>query len=170
MKSGLNRPLTRGGMIAALYIILTVSLGQLAFGVALGPVLVQFRPAEALAPLPILFPEAVPALFLGALIANSISQFGWVDVVFGSLLTLAAAYVTRKTRGHLMAWLSPVLFNALGVSFYAAYFIANQWGTGTYWLAYFQQVLSIGLSEALVVFGLGLPFIAFLRKNILGEY
>ncbi|HCF49612.1 MAG TPA: QueT transporter family protein [Syntrophomonas sp.] len=170
MKKELTRPLTRGGVIAALYVILTVSLGQLAQGLALGPVFVQFRPAEALTVLPILFPEAVPALFIGVLIANAISQFGWIDMVFGSLLTLVAAYVTRRTRTHLLAWFSPVIFNALGVSIYIAYFITNQWWTSAYWLAYFQQVLSIGISEALVVFGLGLPLIAYLRKNMFGEY
>lgn len=164
------RPLTRGGMIAAMYVILTVALGQLAFGLAFGPLLVQFRPAEALTVLPILFPEAVPALFVGAILANSISQFGWIDLVLGSLLTLAAAGVTRKARGRLLAWLSPVIFNALGVSAYVAYFIAGRWGGGPYWLAYLQQVLSIGISEALVVFGLGLPLVAFLRKNVLREY
>lgn len=170
MKKELSRPLARGGMIAALYVILTISLGQLAFGVNLGPLLVQFRPAEALTALPLLFPEAVPALFIGAFIANLISQFGWIDLVFGSLLTLAAAAVTRKTRGHLVAWLSPVLFNALGVSVYVAYFISGRWGGGAYWLIYFQQVFAIGISEALVVFGLGLPLVAFLRKNVLKEY
>ena len=170
MKKDLIRPLTRGGVIAALYVVLTVSLGQLAFGLALGPVYFQFRPAEALTVLPILFPEAVPALFIGVFLANLISQFGWIDMVFGSLLTLAAAYVTRRTRTHLLAWFSPVIFNALGVSVYVAYFITNQWGTSAYWLAYLQQVLSIGISEALVVFGLGLPLVAYLRKNIFGEY
>jgi len=170
MKQEMTRTLTRGGVIAALYVILTVSLGQLAFGWALGPVMFQFRPAEALTVLPILFPEAVPALFIGVLISNLISQFGWVDIVFGSLLTLAAAYVTRRTRNHLLAWFSPVIFNALGVSIYVAYFVVNQWWTPAYWLTYFQQVLSIGISETLVVFGLGLPLVAYLRKNMFGEY
>ena len=91
-------------------------------------------------------------------------------MILGSLLTLAAAVVTRRMRTSLVAWFSPVIFNALGVSIYLAYFITNQWWTPTYWLAYFQQVLSIGISEALVVFGLGLPLITYLRKNIFGEY
>lgn len=168
MQKGLTRPLTRGGMIAALYVILTVSLGQLSYGLPLGPVLIQFRPAEALTVLPILFPEAVPALFLGVFIANI--PFGWVDMILGSLLTLGAAVITRKMRTSIIAWISPVIFNALGVSVYLAYFITNQWWTPTYWLAYFQQVLSIGISEALIVFGLGLPLVAYLRKNIFDEY
>lgn len=162
--------LTRGGLIAALYVILTVPLGQFAYGLPVGLLFIQFRPAEALTTLPIIFPEAVPALFVGVLIANLISQFGWVDLVFGSLLTLAAALVTRRMRGSLLAWFSPVFFNAIGVSAYVAYFISGQWGTKAYWLAYFQQILSIGISEALVVFGLGLPLLAFLRKNLFQEY
>jgi uncharacterized membrane protein len=170
MEKETTRTLTRAGVIAGLYIILTLSLNRIAFGVPLGPVYFQFRPGEALTVLPILFPEAVPALFMGVLISNLISQFGVLDIVFGSLLTLAAAYVTRKTRKHLLAWFSPVIFNALGVSIYVAYIITNQWLTPAYWLTYFQLVLSIGISEALVVFGLGLPLVAYLRKNMFGEY
>lgn len=169
-KGNATKVLTRAGVIAALYVILTVSLGQLAFGVALGPILVQFRPAEALTVLPILFPEAVPAVFIGVLISNLISQFGWIDVVFGSLITLVAAAVTRRTRGSLLAWLSPVLLNALFVSVYVAWFITNQWGTSAYWVAYVQTALSIGISEALVVFFLGVPMIAYIRKAWFREY
>jgi len=162
--------LTRGGVIAALYVILTVPLGQLAFGIPLGPLYIQFRPAEALTVLPILFAEAVPGVFIGVLIANLISQFGWIDVVFGSLVTLFAAMITRKYRRSIIAWLSPVVLNALLISIYVAWFIAGEWGTAGYWITYAQQALSIGVSQALVVFLLGLPLIAFIRKMLFREY
>lgn len=163
-------PLVRGGAIAALYVVLTVPLGQIGFGIPLGPIMVQFRPAEALTMLPILFPEAIPAVFIGVLLSNLISQFGWIDVIFGSLITLAAALVTRWTRRTIAAWLSPILFNAFLISIYVAWFMTNQWGTAAYWTVYFQQALSIGLSQALVVFGLGLPLIAYIRKAFFREY
>jgi uncharacterized membrane protein len=170
MKTNLTRILTRGGVIAALYVILTVPLGQLGMGIPLGPFIVQFRPAEALTILPILFPEAVPAVFIGVLLANLISQFGWIDVVFGSLITLVAALVTRRTRGSVIAWLSPIIFNAVFISVYVAWFIAGEWGTKAYWLAYIQNAVSIGVSQALVVFGLGVPLVALIRKIYFKEY
>jgi len=166
----LTRYLTRGAVIAALYVLLTIPLGQLGFGIPLGPILVQFRPAEALTVLPILLPEAVPAVFIGVLLSNLISQFGWIDVVFGSLTTLVAALVTRKTRGSIVAWLSPVFFNAAFISMYAAWFMAGPWGTPTWWTAYWQTALSIAASQAVVVFLLGVPLVAFVRRALPREY
>jgi len=47
--------LVRGAMIAAIYVVVTVILQPVSFGPF------QFRLAEALTVLPILFPEASPA-------------------------------------------------------------------------------------------------------------
>jgi len=136
LDKNLTKRLTRGAVITAIYVLLTAPLGQLAFGIPLGPLYIQFRPSEALTVLPILFAEAVPAVFLGVLIANLISQFGWIDVIFGSLITLVAAMVTRHTRRSIAAWLSPVVFNAIFVSVYVAWFIAGEWGSAGYWTIY----------------------------------
>ena len=169
MDKNLTRYLTRGAVIAALYVLLTIPLGQLGFGIPLGPILVQFRPAEALTVLPILLPEAVPAVFIGVLLSNLISQFGWIDVVFGSLTTLVAALVTRKTRGSIVAWLSPCSLTP-PLSAFTAWFIAGEWGTPTWWTAYWQTALSIAVSQAAVVFLLGAPLVAFIGKVLPKEY
>jgi len=78
--------------------------------------------------------------------------------------------ITRKYRRSIIAWLSPVVLNALLISIYVAWFIAGEWGTAGYWITYAQQALSIGVSQALVVFLLGLPLIAFIRKMLFREY
>lgn len=164
MRDSLTSRLTRGGLIAALYVLMTMPLAQFAYGP------IQFRPSEALTVLPILFPEAVPAVFIGVLISNTISQFGIIDIVFGSLITLIAALVTRWTRKSIIAWLSPVVFNALFIPVYVAWFITDEWWTSAYWIAYGQTALSIGISQALVVFLLGLPLVALVRKVYFKEY
>jgi len=164
MNDSITSKLTRGGLIAALYILFTMPLAQFAFGP------IQFRPAEALTMLPILFPEAIPAVFIGVLVSNTISQFGLIDIVFGSLITLLAALVTRWTRKSIVAWLSPIIFNALLVSVYVAWFIADEWWTPAYWITYAQTAMSIGISQALVIFLLGLPLVAFVRKLYFKEY
>ena len=56
--------LALAGVLAALYIILTLPFAQFAFG------MVQFRLAEILTVLPILTPAAIPGVFIGCLLAN----------------------------------------------------------------------------------------------------
>jgi len=100
--------LTRGAIIAALYAALTLLLSPMSFG------LMQIRISEALTLLPILMPEAVPALAVGCLIANFLGGATLLDVVFGTLATLLAAVCTRLLRRRMLpAMLMPVLFNGV---------------------------------------------------------
>jgi len=110
--------LTRCAIIAALYAALTLILSPMSFG------LVQVRISEALALLPIVMPEAVPALAVGCLIANLLGGATALDIVFGTLATLLAAICTRLLRKRLLpAMLMPVLFNGaiVGVVVHYAY-------------------------------------------------
>ena len=77
-----TRALARGAIIAALYTALTVLLAPLSYGE------VQIRFSEAFTLLPILMPEAVPALLVGCLLANILGGCTIVDIVFGSLAAL----------------------------------------------------------------------------------
>lgn len=104
--------LTRAAIIAALYAALTLILSPMSFG------LVQIRISEAFTLLPVLMPEAVPALAVGCLIANFLGGATALDIVFGTLATLIAALLTRKFRDRLpLAMLMPVLLNGLIVGF-----------------------------------------------------
>ncbi|WP_227763006.1 QueT transporter family protein [Zhaonella formicivorans] len=141
--------IARAGLIAAIYIVLCIALQPLSYGV------VQIRFAEALTLLPMLFPEAIPGLFIGALVANLYGPVGMVDVIGGSLTTLVAAYGTYFFRNSVLAYLSPVVLNAIFVSLYLHLFF--EW-------PYWATVLSIGLSEALVVFTLGHLLITVLKR------
>lgn len=86
--SNLTRRITRGGLIAALYVVLTMlsSLVGLSSGV------IQCRISEALCVLPIFFPEATLGLFIGCLISNILASGAILDIIFGSLATLIGAY------------------------------------------------------------------------------
>ena len=100
--------LTRAAIIAALYAALTLLLSPLSFG------LMQIRVSEALTLLPMVLPEAVPALAVGCLIANVLGGCTILDIVFGTLATLLAAVCTRLLRSKpLPAMLMPVLFNGV---------------------------------------------------------
>ncbi|MCC3143805.1 QueT transporter family protein [Halanaerobium sp. Z-7514] len=144
-----TKRMARGAAITALYVVITYFLAPISFGP------LQFRAAEALTLLPIIFPEAVPALFLGVLLANVIGGLGMVDIIGGSLVTLLAAYVTYKYRDSIIAYLSPIVFNAFLISIYLHLLFS---------LPYWLTVLQIGISQALVILLLGYPMIKYLKK------
>lgn len=146
-----TKGLVRAGIIGALYVALTVLLAPISFSA------IQLRVSEGMTVLPILFPEAVPALFVGVLISNIVGGLGLADIIGGSLTTLIAAYVTYIFRGHkLIPYLSPIVFNAIFISLYLHLLFG---------LPYWLTVISIGVSEALVVFAIGYPLVQFLRKK-----
>lgn len=105
-----GRLLAQGGMIAALYVVLT--LLSAVFGLSSGAV--QLRLSEALALLPCFFPGAVPGLFTGCLLANILTGSVLWDVIVGSLATLLGALGTRLLRkNRWLAMLPPIVSNTL---------------------------------------------------------
>ncbi len=144
------RFLARAAVIAALYAAITMLLAPISFGP------VQFRVSEALTLLPILTPAAVPGLFVGCLVANLLGSATILDVVFGSLATLAAAILTCRIRERpLLAALPPVLVNAFVVGAVLAY---------AYNLPFWLMVLEVGVGELGVCYVLGLPLYYTLRR------
>ena len=142
------RQIARIGVIAGLYVTFTFLLAAFSFGP------VQVRIAEALTLLPVLYPEAIPALFLGCLLANLLGPFGAVDIIFGSLTTLIAALLTYRFRHNFLAYLSPIICNAFIVSLYLNLFFS---------IPYWPTVLTIGLGESIAVLVLGLPLLHLLK-------
>ena len=141
--SASTQALTRGAIIAALYTVLTLLLAPISYGQ------LQIRISEALTLLPVLLPEAVPALAVGCLISNILGGATVLDVVFGTLATLAAAILTRLFAKKLyLAAMMPVLMNGLVVGFvvHIAYSPAVP-----LWLC----MLSVAAGEAVSCFILG---------------
>lgn len=102
--------LANAGMIAALYVVLTVLAAQ--FNLANGAIQVRF--SEALTILPVFTAAAVPGLTVGCVLANLLTGCATWDVVFGSFATLLGAIGTRMLRKQpLLAWIPPVVSNAV---------------------------------------------------------
>lgn len=141
----------RAALIAALYVALTWLLQPLSFGP------VQFRLSEALAVLPMLWPEAIPALFLGVLLANLQSPFGLWDMAGGSLVSLLAAVLTRRWRFRLAGYLAPVVLNGVLVGAYLSYITHTP---------YLHWVIGITLGQAGVIFLVGYPLVQVLRRRL----
>ena len=144
--------LTRGALIAGLYIVITYILAPISFGP------LQFRLSEALTVLPILYPEAVPALFVGVLLSNIFGGLGLVDIIGGSLTTLIAAYVTYRYRNSFIAYLSPIVFNGLLISIYLHILFE---------IPYWITAIEIAASEAVVVLLVGYPLIQYLKNKVI---
>ena len=72
--------LTQAAMIAAIYVVLTYVFAPFSFGE------VQVRIAEALTILPAFTPAAIPGLFVGCLIGNTLGGAILPDIICGSLL------------------------------------------------------------------------------------
>lgn len=108
MKKMTAKEIALGGIIAALYVVLTWLASIL--GLASGAVQVRF--SEALCILPVFTFSAVPGLAVGCLLANLLTGCALWDVVFGSLATLIGAVGTRLLRHRpLLAWIPPVISN-----------------------------------------------------------
>lgn len=114
--------LTRGAMIAALYVALTYL--SAIFGLSSGAI--QFRLSEALTILPILMPEAIPGLFVGCILSNILTGCALWDIIFGSVATLIGCIGTRLLKNiprkfKWFATLPPILSNAVIVPFVLIY-------------------------------------------------
>lgn len=135
--------LASAGIIAAIYVVLVQVFAFMGFGP------VQFRVAEALTILPYFTPAAIPGLFIGCLLANLLGGAMLADVVFGSLTTLAAAYLSYKLRAkRLLVGLPPVVLNALVVPFILKYAYGVPEGIPF-------MMLTIFAGQAIAIYGLG---------------
>lgn len=147
-----------GGIIAAVYVVVSLILMPISFSVY------QVRIAEAMTILPFLTRAAIPGLFIGCFLANIFGGMGWLDIIFGSILTLLAAFGTRYIHLKMgdtklamtLAPLPPVLFNALGVSIYLAPLLGFN-----YWFA----VQMIGIGQLISCYIIGLPMLIILKKR-----
>ncbi len=135
-----------GGVIAALYVVLTVLAAQL--NLASGAIQVRF--SEALTIMPVFTVAAVPGLTIGCVLANLLTGCAAWDVVFGSLATLIGAVGTRLMKNKpLLAWIPPVLSNMaiIPVVLMKVYGVSDAW-----WFL----VLTVGAGEVISCGILGL--------------
>ena len=152
------RYLTHSALIAAIYATLTIGLAPISFGQQ------QIRVAEALSILPAFTPAAVPGLFIGCVISNSMSFLGLPDLIFGSFATLASAIITAfiarplKERSVLlqavMLPLPSVLANAFVVGAMLAVLLD---------IPFAAAALGVLAGQALSCYGIGVPLFLALR-------
>ena len=148
-----TKKLARAGIIASLYVILSL----ITFPVASGAI--QFRLSEALCILPLLFIEAVPALFIGCALSNLITGCAIFDVIFGSVITLVAAALTflfgkiikNLPLKIIIGGVFPVALNAFLLP------LIWVWCYGALEYMYFLQAAFLIVSQSVSIYALGTP-------------
>jgi uncharacterized membrane protein len=146
--------LTQAAMIAAIYVVLTFAIN--AFGLANGAI--QVRISEALTILPYFTPAAVPGLFIGCLLSNTLTGCMLLDIIFGSLATLLGAVGTYLLRRFKWAApLPPIIANTLVVPFVLAYVYETPGSI-------FYLMLTVGIGEVISCGVLGMLLLFMLNK------
>lgn len=153
------RHLTVAALAAALYAVLGY-FGNI-FGLTFG--VIQIRFAEALTVLPFLFPAAGPGLIIGCLITNLLSPYGPVDVIFGTLATAIAAWLTAKMPRWYLAAVPPIVVNLL--------ILSPMWSwaeigavNGAFWTACIFNAVTFAVGEVIACYGLGTILLRALPK------
>lgn len=161
-----TRRIAFAGAVGALYAGLTIALAPISYGA------VQFRVSEALCILPFFFPWASWGLFVGCIVANLVSTIGIIDVVFGSLATLASAMVTARL-GHrnnvgakIAVCVSPVLFNGVVIGAILALASTEK----SFFAAFIANGATVALGEAAVMAVIGFPMLMLFPKTSAYKY
>jgi uncharacterized membrane protein len=173
------RYVAEGGLIAAFYGVASILAIQAQSVLAFG--LIQFRISEAFTVVALFTPAAIPGLWLGTVVANATTgaPLAWLDMMFGGLGTLLGAWWTWHFRARRpLALLGPVVCNALIVPAYLPILLKAMGLMDLYripslgldlsrsWLlAYVFGVVTVGIGQAVVVYGLGWPLAAALERS-----
>ena len=137
------KKITRQGMVAAIYVVLTL-LSE-TFGLGYGS-------------LPFFNPEYTIGVTLGCFLANIASTVGIIDMVVGTLATFVVALIMTKIKNFYIACLVPVVVGMVPIALEIYLLMPNPVG--------FWGILGeLMLSEALVIYAVGVPVFYVLCKN-----
>lgn len=146
-------------LIAAVYAVLTISLGFMSYSN------IQFRVAEIMILLAFIDKDYIPGLTLGCFLANILGVYGIPDTIFGTLATFISAclvYQTGKQLGKstmslIIASLWPAVVNALIIGWMLNKFVG---------LPLILSMAQVGIGEFVVITIAGIP----LFKVVEGKY
>ena len=157
-------------VIGALYTVLTFASGSLAFGT------VQFRLSEVLTLLPLFSPVSIWGRVFGCFFSNIIgfvtglNPIGLIDAVVGTGATLLAALAThaigrlpdqKRLLKYIFAPLPPVAFSGIIVGLELTFVFSGEFVWGAFW----GNLLSVAIGEAVVCYLLGLILVGVLYRN-----
>lgn len=150
MKNLSLKLMARQGIIAAIYVALTLSVAPFAYGA------IQFRYSEILNMLAFFNPINAIGITIGVFISNLWSTLGIVDVAFGTLHTIISLYFISKSKNLIIASIWPTVF-----SFIIGYELSFLAGFGSFWL----MTIQVMASEFIIMTILSVPIFKLLKTN-----
>lgn len=144
--------IANAAILAAAYAAITLIVAPVSFGVF------QIRLSEALCVFSLYTPAAIPGITIGCFFANLIGGAGIWDIVLGTLASLIGCFGMYKLKSReYIAPLANVLSNGLivGSMLHYIYDFANP----------LICILLVMAEELLVMYVLGLPLSAFIKKT-----
>ena len=150
-----TRKLCICAIVAALYAAITIATAPFSYG------LIQFRLSEALVVLCAFEPVLALGITMGCFLANLFSTVTALDMVIGTLATGLACLWTIRCRKNWLIPLPNVLVNAVMVGGMLAFVLFPD----NLLPGFVAAFLQVGLGEAVVMYGLGLPLLLFARRT-----
>lgn len=148
-----SRRITNIGVVAAIYVVLTLLGSGLAYGQ------IQFRISEVLVLLCFFNKDYIISMTIGCFIANLFSTVGLLDTVVGTLATLISVlliYACRKKLNLFLVSLFPVIINGILVG--AELKFAAK-------LPFFLSMGTVALGEFVCVSVFGVLLFRYLSEN-----
>ncbi len=145
-----TRTIARQGVIAAIYVVMTLSLGEFAYGPA------QFRYSEILNLLAFYNPMNIFGVTMGVFVSNFWSPYP-IDLLFGTFHTFIALYFMTKTKNIWIASLWPTIF-AFIIGFEITFFSDAD---AAFWL----NTVRVMISEFIIVTLISVPVYKLLEQN-----
>ncbi len=142
--------LVKLGIVAAIYVALTLALSSLSYGN------IQFRIAEALMLLCFYKKDYGISLIVGCLIANIFSPMFLWDMTFGTLATILAVICMIHSPNIYIASIFPVIFNGIIVGL-ELHFL--------YDLPFVLSAIEVAVGEFVCVCIVGIIIFKLLEKN-----
>lgn len=136
MNNNLVRSIASNGIVASMYVILTLVTYPISFEG------IQFRFAEILVLLCFFRKDYTLGICLGCALANIASPLGLLDTLFGTLATLLSCLCIMFCKHLLLAIVFPVLFNGIVVGL-ELYFLLNE--------PLLISIISVALGELVVM-------------------
>lgn len=150
MKKLTLQEMSKQAIIAAVYVVLTLSIPAFAYGP------VQFRYSEILNLLAFFNPYNAIGITLGVFISNFWSTLGLFDLVFGTLHTFIAMMFIIKSRHIIIASIWPTVF-----AFIIGYELSFLAGFGSF----LEMTYGVMISEFVIMTLIAVPVFKILSKN-----
>ena len=149
------RTITFSGIIAALYVAITLLTSSFAYGP------IQFRIAEALSVFCCFEPLAVPGVILGCLISNFFSPVSVLDIFVGTAATVIASLLMTRCK---KVWLMPIP-NVAANGLLVGALLAFTYTPDAFWQGFWTFCAEVALGELAVMCVIGIPLFLWLKKS-----